>query len=112
MKRYNIVLAKNYETKSKEQKTHYAPVGEIIIFPEGTKPDGSPKGESGILKLHATKEEYTVFPWKPKDPDNSRSRNIPPDDSVIHPQDNYDYSDMIDSIKSDALPPPDWETQG
>lgn len=110
MKRYNIVLAKSYETKDKEQKTHYAPVGEVIIFPEGTKPDGSPKPESGILKLHSTKEEYVIFPWTPKEtrPEN-RSRNIPPESTQY--QDDHGYNDIANSLKSDSIPPPDWETQ-
>lgn len=110
MKKYNIVLSKEYQTKDKETKTYFAPVGEITIFPQGTKPDGTVKIESGILKLNFLKDEFVVFPWTPREErTDGKSKNIPPDN--IHYPDDNGYGDIVDSLKNDSLPPPDWETQ-
>lgn len=101
-KKYNIVLRKNYKVKD-EDKSFFAPVGEIIIFQESTRPDGSTKQESGIVKLHALSEEYIVFPQK--DTKKQQPTNVIdyPDAPPIE-----SYNDLIKDDRYEM--PPDWET--
>jgi len=103
-KKYNIVLRKNYTVRD-EDKSFFAPVGEIIIFPESTRPDGSTKQESGIVKMHALSEEYIVFPQKDTKKQPVADNHIDYPDAP--PIDAYSDIEVRGVNEVDA---PDWET--
>lgn len=103
-KKYNIVLRKNYTVRD-EEKSFFAPVGEIIIFPESQRPDGSIKQESGIVKMHALSEEYIVFPQK--DTKKQPVANTSIDYPDTPPIDAYGDIEVRGVNEIDA---PDWET--
>lgn len=60
--KFDITLPKPYTPKgATEEKTYFARVGTMTVF---IKDDGS---QSRIMHLHHLKEEYVLFPQKPRE---------------------------------------------